>query len=41
MHAQSTYIRVCMRAKSLQLGLTLCDPMDGSQILLSMGFSRQ
>ena len=31
-----------MRAKSLQLCLTLCDPMDVAwQTLLSMGFSRQ
>ena len=31
-----------MRAKSLQLCLTLCDPMDVAwQALLSMGFSRQ
>ena len=36
-----TYIAVlrCMRAKLLQLCLTLCDPMDYS-LPLSMGFSR-
>ena len=32
----------CVSAKSLQLCLTLCDPMDcRPQALLSMGFSRQ
>ena len=30
-----------MCAKSLQLCLTLCDPMDCSQAPLFMGFSRQ
>ena len=33
---------MCMRDKSLQLCLTLCDPMDCTpQAPLSMGFSRQ
>ena len=43
-----SYIHLCMCAKSLQLGLTLCDPV-GSQAVapvahqapLSKGFSRQ
>ena len=36
------FIKTCMHAKSLQLCLTLCDPVDGShQAPLSMGFSRQ
>ena len=36
---------VCLRAKLLQLSLTLCDPMEcslpGPSALLLMGFSRQ
>ena len=36
-------MRACVRAKSLQLGLTLCNPMDyiACKTPLSMGFSRQ
>ena len=34
------YLMSCMRAKSLQSCLTLCDPFD-CQAPLSMGFSRQ
>ena len=35
-------VEYCMRAKSLQFCLTLCDPMDVAwQALLSVGFSRQ
>ena len=32
---------LCMHVKSLQLLLTLCDPMDHSQAPLSIGLSRQ
>ena len=32
---------MCVYAKSLQLCLTLCDPMDCNQAPLFMGFSRQ
>ena len=38
-----SFSNACMHAKSLQLRLTLCDPMDfaARQAPLSMGFSRQ
>ena len=41
--SQADLEHLCMPAKSLQLCLTLCDPMDPVvyQALLSMGFSRE
>ena len=33
--------RICMRAKSLELCLTLCDTVDHSLLGFSVGFSRQ
>ena len=37
----ATWLSVCVRARSLQSCLTLCNPMDYSPVLCPWGFTRQ